>query len=368
MKIKPTILFLVQLPPPIHGAAIVNSQVIDNKLLKDAFDIKVVPFDFVKDNTEIGKLSLYKFLIFFIIYLKVFFSIIFHRPKLVFFNLSFKGGAFYRDLVYISLLKSFRINIVYFIQGKGISEILKTKKWMKILYKFTFNNSSVICLSKLLMSDIESVYKEVPYVVNNGIKAVCIVKNEKKESESVVLIYLSSLAKDKGLLVLLDTIKVLKERNLNFTLKVVGGPLTLSYEEIIEYIKINDLISHVDLIGPKYGEEKYNELQASDIFIFPTLNEAFGLVNLEAMQCSLPVISTFEGAIPEIIDDGITGFLVEKNNSIQLADKIEVLINNPDLRKQMGEAGRKKFLEKYTLEVFEQNMKNVFDDILKKSK
>jgi len=64
----------------------------------------------------------------------------------------------------------------------------------------------------------------------------------------------------------------------------------------------------------------------------------------------------------------ITGFLVEKNNPIELADKIEVLINNPDLRKQMGEAGRKKFFEKYTLEVFEQNMKNVFDDILKKSK
>ena len=82
------------------------------------------------------------------------------------------------------------------------------------------------------------------------------------------------------------------------------------------------------------------------------------------MQFALPVVSTFEGAIPEIVDDGVTGFLVPPKDVISLAEKIEILINNKNLRIQMGDAGRKKFLEKYTLDKFEQNLLKVFGEIV----
>jgi len=84
------------------------------------------------------------------------------------------------------------------------------------------------------------------------------------------------------------------------------------------------------------------------------------------MQFGIPIIATREGAMPEIIDDKITGFLVDKNQPEQIAEKIKILFNDEELRRKMGEAGRKKFLEKYTLEIFEQNMKKVFDGILRK--
>jgi len=82
------------------------------------------------------------------------------------------------------------------------------------------------------------------------------------------------------------------------------------------------------------------------------------------MQFGLPVIATIEGAIPEIIDDVITGFLVEKNSPDQIADKIEIFVKNPSLIESMGKAARKKYEEKYTLEIFEKNMKEVFDKVL----
>ena len=121
----------------------------------------------------------------------------------------------------------------------------------------------------------------------------------------------------------------------------------------------------MEVVGSKFDTEKEKIYLESEIFVFPTQYDVWGLVLLEAMRAGLPVISTYVGAIPEIVDDGITGFLVEKQNPVALAEKMEILIKDKDLRDKMGQAGRKKFLEKYTLDIFEQNLKNVFDEVLK---
>ena len=76
------------------------------------------------------------------------------------------------------------------------------------------------------------------------------------------------------------------------------------------------------------------------------------------MSYGLPCISTNEGAISEIIDDGKTGFIVDKDNPQMLAEKLEVLIKDAALRQEMGNAGKKKFEEGYTLEIFEHNIFN----------
>lgn len=74
------------------------------------------------------------------------------------------------------------------------------------------------------------------------------------------------------------------------------------------------------------------------------------------MQQGLPCISTNEGGIASIIDDGKTGFLVEKLNPVQLADKIEVLLKDKKLRTDMGRAGKEKFEQEFTLSKFEERM------------
>ncbi|MDR0506431.1 MAG: glycosyltransferase, partial [Dysgonamonadaceae bacterium] len=76
------------------------------------------------------------------------------------------------------------------------------------------------------------------------------------------------------------------------------------------------------------------------------------------------VISTNEGGIPDIVEDGISGFIVEKQNPEMLAAKIEELINHSELRINMGVAGQKKFKENYTLEIFEKRMCEILHEIL----
>lgn len=118
-------------------------------------------------------------------------------------------------------------------------------------------------------------------------------------------------------------------------------------------------ISLVNYWGRRYGSEKDVFWKDADLFVFPTfyVNETFGLVNLEAMEYSLPVISTNEGGIPDVVINGQTGYTVEKNEPTALADSLERLFMNPELGIQMGKAGRKLFEEKFTEEVFEKRMR-----------
>ena len=88
-------------------------------------------------------------------------------------------------------------------------------------------------------------------------------------------------------------------------------------------------------------------------------NECFPLVLLEAMMFSLPIISTSEGGIPDIVQNGETGFIVQKQNPEHLAEKILILINNPCKRKLMGVNGNEKFYKNYTLDIFEKRLTKI---------
>ncbi|MDA9017987.1 glycosyltransferase family 4 protein [bacterium] len=131
--------------------------------------------------------------------------------------------------------------------------------------------------------------------------------------------------------------------------------------------KINDLKLQncVSYLGKKYSHEKHKIFQSSDIFVFPTFyhNETFGIVNIEAMMFGLPVISTSEGGIPDIVLDGETGFIIENQNSNQLAEKIKWFIDNPEQASLMGAKGREHFLENYTLEIFENRLTQILNQI-----
>ena len=141
---------------------------------------------------------------------------------------------------------------------------------------------------------------------------------------------------------------------------ILGFPLAF-----IQYMRTK----HKEKQDREYGtynslDEKYLEFQKADIFVFPSFNDAFPLVILEAMQFSLPVISTFEGSIPDIIIDNVTGFLVETHNAYRLAERIAILLKDKDLRIEMGKKGYERFINNFTLSHFENNMNKTFQSIL----
>lgn len=179
---------------------------------------------------------------------------------------------------------------------------------------------------------------------------------------SARMVFLSNLLVSKGLLVLLDALAFLQQRGSKFICDVVGAETAeINQEKLHKEISRRDLDRVVVYKGRMYGDDKSHELKNADLFVFPTYysNECFPLVLLEAMAHGLPCVSTNEGAISEIIDDGKTGLIVEKNNPKDLADKIEILLNDENLRKKMGAEGKKKYEKEYTLEIFEKRLSDI---------
>ncbi|MBF0240034.1 MAG: glycosyltransferase family 4 protein [SAR324 cluster bacterium] len=242
------------------------------------------------------------------------------------------------------------------------------KHWQRWLCEVMFRNTHVIHLSDRLFADIcfvRSTY--VRHTLANGIPDHY--KDHQFDGENKLrILFLAALMESKGPLTLLKAVSFLMEKEQeNLEVWIVGNVWKQSFQQTLtDYVAEHHLENVIHFLGPKFENEKWDVFSRVDLYVLPTFypNECFPLTILEAMQFGLPVISTFEGAIPEIVDDGQTGFLVPAKNHEALAEKISLFLENPDLLKTMGAAGRKKFLENYTLEKFETRLKDMLSGIL----
>ena len=108
-------------------------------------------------------------------------------------------------------------------------------------------------------------------------------------------------------------------------------------------------------------------LKAMDIFVFPSHSEAFGVALAEAMAMERPSVSTSSDGILDICVDNVTGFLFEKQNPDDLADKINKLIKDPALRSEFGKAARKRVIENFDSEKLMDELVVFYKNILKRN-
>ena len=164
---------------------------------------------------------------------------------------------------------------------------------------------------------------------------------------------------------LLDACKILKEKGYKFVCNFVGGESKEITKDIfVNAIKERGLDGMVIYHGPKYGDEKKEFFANSDVFIQPTFEDCFPLTLLEAMQYKLPIVSTDEGAVPDMVKYEANGFICKRKDSGSTEDAIKSLLDSKDLRNQMGENGYKLFKEHFTLEVFNKNITWILKEIV----
>lgn len=362
---KPKILFILHLPPPVHGAAMVGKFIQESALINNTFNGDYINLSTSTKIDEVGKGGISKISMTLTVMAKVLKALLTKRYDLCYITLTAKGFGFYKDFIVVAILKLFRKNIIYHFHNKGVLT-QQQKMTNNLLYKFTFKATKSILLSSLLYPDISKyVRKENVFFCANGIPDLnnSAIKKTGNDVDTCKLLFLSNMVVEKGVQVLLNACKILREHGILFECHFVGAWADVSEDVFNSYVLKNNLSNYIFAHGKKYDQDKLDFYHAADIFVFPTFyrNECFPLVLLEAMQFSLPLISTDEGGIAEIISDGETGYIIPKNDAQELSVKLARLIENKELRLQMGLAGRKRFEEKFTLGQFESRLSEILN-------
>ncbi len=175
-----------------------------------------------------------------------------------------------------------------------------------------------------------------------------------------VLINVARLVPFKNHICLLEAIAELQRANYKIMLWLVGdGPLEDELRERVCALGIEDC---VHFLG--FRRDVLQLLHGADIFVFPSYNEGFGLVLLEAMACGLPVVACRAQAIPEVVLHQNTGLLVEPENCQALAFAIGKLLNDYELYRQMGYLGQQRVAEHFSVQKMVRHTEALYDQLL----
>ncbi len=365
---KSTILFIMHMPPPMHGAAQVGQYIYDSKLINESFNCRYINPSASESVQEVGKLSFRK-IKFLISFLKqVSKEIDGYHPNLIYITPSSWDWGFYRDYILVMLLKKKGCKIIAHFHNKGVKKF--EEKWYnKMLYRSFFKDIFVIFLSNKLVPEFRPYLSDKQiFVCQNGVKtnAVEFKGYGKEKKPPFKFLFLSNMMEEKGVYILLEACKILKEKKYIFNCTFVGNWSDITESSFKKKVTEYNLENNVFAVGAKYGKEKNEFFENSQCFVFPTYyhGECFPLVLLEAMHYGLPCISTAEGGILDIIDDGRNGFIVKQKDPSSLAQKMEYLLNHISLVEIMSTNARVKFEEEYSYEIFERKIYGILSKCL----
>lgn len=367
----PKLLCVMNLPPPIHGASVINQQIALSPIINACFRLEIVPLSFAATIFDLQRPSLGKAVKAIATLLRLIEGLLGERPSLAYYTIAPSGGAFYRDALFSAVISLFGVPLVFHLHGKGIARNL-TNPLKRLIYRLTFRNARVILLSHLLRQDISDLVPgERTYIVPNGIPDDGVpncVSELVSPGETPRILFLSNMVETKGPLVLVEALGILKARGLSFSATFAGSPFADGcIEKFHAAVDRLGLREEVRYVGPIYGESKTVLWTSHNIFAFPTFypNECFPLVVLEAMKHSLAVVSTDEGAISEIVDNGRTGYIVARRDVVALADRLESLCRDQHTRSAFGNRGREKFSMLYQSQRFERRLLDVLESAIR---
>ena len=186
-----------------------------------------------------------------------------------------------------------------------------------------------------------------------------------KDDEKIIL-FVGGLDKAhyfKGINFLIKAFYKLTQKMDKTRLIIVGnGDLKFEYEQIVFDFRLRDKVIFAERINNKNLPQFYN---LSDIFVLPSIDksEAFGIVLLEAMASGIPVIASNLPGVRTVIKNGVNGFLTKPKDADDLAKKMHQILEDKELKKNMGIAGRKIAEKKYSHEIVGDKLNKIFKNL-----
>jgi glycosyltransferase involved in cell wall biosynthesis len=351
-----------QVPPPVNGQSLMIQAFLAGTY--EGIQLEHVPLRFSRSTAEIGGFDLRKL------------WVLGHTIGEIV-RARFRTGAtvlYYppagpnwvpvlRDLVLLTATRWLFKKTVFHFHAAGLASIYPRLPWpLKGLFWIAYNKPDQAIFTTAATSAEAS-------VLHAGSRSIvpCGIDDEAAEDghrhpvpdgAAVTLLFAGILCEGKGLMTLLQACRLLHRAGARFRLVCIGAFESTEFQRQTEdFLRSNHLDAVVEFRGVVTGSAKAELFRAVDIFCFPShyVSESFGVVLIEAMCFSLPIVATRWRGIPEVTgEDG--SFLVEPRDSDALAARLAELLQSPQLRFEMGQRNRKRYLERFTMETYRNGM------------
>jgi glycosyltransferase involved in cell wall biosynthesis len=283
------------------------------------------------------------------------------KPDIIHLNSSKMGfigvlTVFVLNLYFKLTSKNYKLKAIFTAHGWSFNENRNflSKLFFKVIHIMTIIMShQTIVVAEILKNQIPKIFRKKIVVIKNGISEIDFIEREiAKEKlfgrkllikDKIFVGTISELHKNKGLTYIIEAIS---KTTKNIIFLIIGEGEERHNLEIL--IKKLGAENKIFLIGKIEEASRY--LKAFDIFTLTSITEAFPYVLLEAGLASLPVIASNVGGIPEIIENGQTGILIQPRNSEEIKDKIEEIAKNIDKYSFFGKNLKEKIEKEFTKE------------------
>ncbi|BBB28871.1 glycosyltransferase family 4 protein [Neptunomonas japonica] len=323
------LLFVGQFPPPKHGVSIINELLCSE--LKSSYEVSKYDYRFSNDLKDIGGRLLSKL----IVYIKHCFSllrIIFFSDSLdvIYFTPNVRGGVFFRDLIVVLILKLSRAKIFLHLHGLGVADRSSSRVW-RALYFVMFSRTYIVHVSKRVVLD-EFKYHygtKGRFYLNNSVDLSLPEQIASKKVDGFygkTIVHMSNFRPSKGIMDVLKAYKELK-KEMPCCLKMVGSFTSNDFEaEVFSYIHKEE-IEDVEFLGFLETDEKNKVLAMADLFLYPSYDDSFGLVVLEAQVLGAPVVAYDIGSMKQIVNPK-QGFVAELGDFYSLLSAGKKILNS----------------------------------------
>jgi len=202
---------------------------------------------------------------------------------------------------------------------------------------------------------------EASFYENNGQKYQNNNDNNDKNdnNDNTKIICIGRLCEQKGQVLLLDALNIVKKRNIDFNIKLIGdGEMRPEIENKIDQYK---LANNVTITGWMNSVQIKHEIQKSQFTVLPSFAEGLPVVIMESMSLEKPVISTYIAGIPELIENDVNGWMVPAGDTEQLADTIQkVLSKDSNTLKEIGIKAREKVIKRHNIDIEAKKLQSHF--------
>jgi len=304
-------------------------------------------------------------------YFTFIFKLIKDHTGIIVVNPSLYPRSFYRDAGFIIFGRLLKKKVFVFFHGwlDPFEEEIKNSKLKSFIFRMSYakveeyvvlGNIFKKKLINLGVSPNANFFIETMVAGSNSLNGICLKEKSLSYEKEIIFLFLSRIEKEKGVYIAIDAFHEFSKKfsQRKASLIIAGdGPDLLSAKE---YVK-DQGISNISFVGHVAGENKRQVLLNSHVMLFPSYTEGLPNVILEGMLYGMPIISRSTGAIPEVIRQGINGYLSESFDPSTFADFLSLVATDIESYKNIGERNHEEAVEKFVNEKVKERILKILE-------